>query len=256
MVILPEIPNAFPQAKPGLAGDNTESTVNIAPFGWTTNDVTSVRDIITYVQTALTAATTATNAALSASASVDRVEQLDGQYQAKLIDIDTKYDAMVILSNNVAVTNSQLINYVSTTKSYMDQTQVYYNSVEGLRDDVLTYAMQSIYKYSDSGDSGGVGTITIQIADGSVQHFRLITANTTFVMGAITDPGNTCRQLTVMLEQGTGANKVTWPSNVRWNNNRNPTLSFVQGKMDFMTLFTKNSGATWYGFYNGGWFNA
>ena len=256
MVILPEIPNAFPQAKPGLAGDGVNSTVNVAPFGWTTNDITSVKDIVTYVQTALQAAEAAQNSAASAAISADRVEQLDAQYQAKLIDIDTKYDAMVILSNQVAVTNAELINYVSTTKSYMDQTQVYYNSVESLRDDVLTYAMQSIYKYADNGDSGGDGTITIKVSDGSVQHFKLMTTNTTFVMGAIGDPTNTCRQLTIMLEQGTGANKIIWPSNVRWNNNRNPTLSFVQGKMDFLTLFTKDSGSTWYGFYNGGWFNA
>lgn len=252
MATLPIRPDAFTQPE----ADITSSGVNVAPFAWTTNDITSVKDIITYVQTAVQAAESAQANAEVASAAANRIAELDGQYQSKLIDIDNMYSDMVVLSNNVNLTEAILLNYQSTTKGYMDETQVLHDSVSQLRDDVITYAMQAVYRFGNSGDTGGDGTITLEVADGTIQYFKLIVPQTTFAIGSFTDPSSTCRQLTLMIEQGTGANKINWPSNIKWNNGRDPVLSYISGKIDFLTLLTKDSGNSWYGFYNGGWFDA
>jgi len=63
-------------------------------------------------------------------------------------------------------------------------------------------------------------------------------------------------QVTLLIKQGTGANQVTWPDNVKWTNDRAPTLSYIAGYSDIVTLlYNKNTG-NWYGFSNGGWFSA
>jgi|AKZA01.1.fsa_nt_gi hypothetical protein len=253
MATLPTKPDAFTQP---ASEDISNLGVNVAPFAWTTNDITSVKDILTYVQTALQAAESAQANAAVATAAVDRINLLDSQYQVKLQDIDQMYDNMVTLSNNVTVTNADLIQYRDQTKAYRDTTQAMYTEVIGLRDDILTYALQAIYKYFANNNPGASGSLALNVADGTVQFFKLQQPSTTFNIATFTDPVSTCRQITLILQQGTGANQVTWPSKVRWNNNRTPVLSYVKDKVDFITLLTKDSGATWYGFYNGGWFNA
>lgn len=86
---------------------------NVSQFGWTTNDLTSVKDILTYVKTAIEAAEIAQNAAESAAADRDRIEQLDGDYQVKLQDIDTKYETIVDLSVEIAAGNAASLAQVS-----------------------------------------------------------------------------------------------------------------------------------------------
>lgn len=253
MATLPTKPDAFTQP---ASEDISNLGVNVAPFAWTTNDITSVKDILSYVQTALDAAQSAQNSAAVSTAAVNRIEELNGQYQVKLQEIDQMYDNMVTLSNNITVTNADLIQYRDQTKAYRDTTQTMYTEIIGLRDDILTYALQAIYKYFSNNNPGASGSLALNVEDGTVQFFNLKQPTTTFTISGFTDPVSTCRQITLILQQGTGANKVSWPSKVKWNNNRTPVLSYVKNKVDFITLLTKDSGATWYGFYNGGWFNA
>lgn len=65
---------------------------------------------------------------------------------------------------------------------------------------------------------------------------------------------NTSQQITLVLTQGTGVNKVAWPDNVRWQNNHTPVLSYTAGKTDVITLLTYDNGTTWLGFYSGAGF--
>lgn len=61
--------------------------------------------------------------------------------------------------------------------------------------------------------------------------------------------------VTLVLHQGTGANQVDWPDNVRWLGNRPPVLTYEAGSLDSVTLLlqTDASETYWLGFYNGGW---
>ncbi|MDE4537672.1 hypothetical protein GIB19_10645 [Pseudomonas sp. ITEM 17296] len=71
----------------------------------------------------------------------------------------------------------------------------------------------------------------------------------TFTNSAV-PPGYTW-SFSVRLQQGTGANRVTFPNNVRWPANRPPVLSFEKGSADLLTFLW--DGVRWSGFYDGGW---
>lgn len=58
---------------------------------------------------------------------------------------------------------------------------------------------------------------------------------------------NTSQAFTISLGQGTGANLVAWPSNVKWNYGREPVLSYKTGVKDIFQFVTYDNGNTWYG---------
>lgn len=49
------------------------------------------------------------------------------------------------------------------------------------------------------------------------------------------------------LTQGTGANKISWPSNIIWSYGREPVLTFTQNSIDVIQFLTVDGGSTWYG---------
>ena len=59
---------------------------------------------------------------------------------------------------------------------------------------------------------------------------------------------------TVRLRQGTGANKVTFPSSVHWSSKRPPVLAYEAGASDVLTFMSDGNG--WLGFHDGSWFDA
>jgi len=63
----------------------------------------------------------------------------------------------------------------------------------------------------------------------------------------------------ILLRQGTGANQVVWPSNVKWIGNQVPRLTYDVGSFDSVALMAHKAAdgtAAWVGYYNGGWHNA
>ena len=64
----------------------------------------------------------------------------------------------------------------------------------------------------------------------------------------------TCQAFKLAIVQGTGANKVTWPSNVRWPNGVPPVLSYTQGCIDLFEFFSPNADGQWLGCFIGGGF--
>lgn len=62
------------------------------------------------------------------------------------------------------------------------------------------------------------------------------------------------RQIFIKLKQGTGINRINWPTNIKWTYNREPVLSYDVGFSDIITLTTLDDGQTWLGSYDGGWF--
>lgn len=63
--------------------------------------------------------------------------------------------------------------------------------------------------------------------------------------------GGTAQQITLVMTQGTGVNKVKWPDHVRWQHGHTPVLSYTQHKTDVVTLITYDNGKSWFGFYSG-----
>lgn len=227
---------------------------NVGLFAWTTNDLTSVKDIITYVQASLEAATRAEAAAVSAEASRQEVLAIKLQYDQVVVQIDQQYADMVNLANSISADTTQIQQYVTQAQNIKNNVDVSYAQISIWHDEILQYQMMAVYEFTDR----NISTTTYQIKplDGSVQRLVLNASTTTMTFATFADGANKARQITLLLKQGTGSNRVTWPSSIRWNNGRAPVLSYLTGRVDVITLLTYDSGTSWYGFYNGGWFNA
>lgn len=98
-------------------------------------------------------------------------------------------------------------------------------------------------------------TVTLQTADWSatvassgVTVLTMMQTTTTLTIAATTSQYN---EFTLVLKQGTGSNKVTWPSNVKHVPIR-PATSTQSGWKDFFVLRTFDTGTTWYCFAQGG----
>lgn len=63
-----------------------------------------------------------------------------------------------------------------------------------------------------------------------------------------------CQSFKLALTQGTGANKVAWPSNVRWPNGVPPVLSYTQGRIDLFEFLSPDADGQWFGCFAGGGF--
>lgn len=74
------------------------------------------------------------------------------------------------------------------------------------------------------------------------------------LLNEFTTPGYV-RSITLFLRQGTGANKVTWPTNVRPQGKLPVVLSYEQGDLDTVTLVSDpgTDTPTWLLFANGSW---
>lgn len=227
---------------------------NVGLFAWTTNDLTSVKDIITYVQTALDAANSASASAASAEASRQEVLATKLQYDQVVVQIDQQYADMVSLANSISVDTTQIQQYVNQAEGIKTSVDQSYQQILLWRDEIQQYQMMAVYQFADRTISGT--TVALSVISGSVQRLVLNSSTTTVTITPFTDGANKARQLTLLVKQGTGSNRVVWPSTIQWNNGRAPVLSYLTGRVDVITLLTHNSGASWYGFYNGGWFNA
>lgn len=53
--------------------------------------------------------------------------------------------------------------------------------------------------------------------------------------------------ITMLITQGSGSNKVTWPDNIKWANGYPPTLSYKAGKTDIITFISYDLGESWLG---------
>lgn len=70
-------------------------------------------------------------------------------------------------------------------------------------------------------------------------------ANTTLGITAISETVGTQREITVILRQGAGANKVSWPTNIDWAYGAEPVLAFTQGKYDRFQLIKIQGQNNW-----------
>lgn len=97
--------------------------------------------------------------------------------------------------------------------------------------------------YFDAGNSGAA--ITLDLENGNVQKLTL-TANCTI---SLTNPAaSAMRSLTLLaFQDATGSRTITWPASVKWGDAGTPILTLTASRMDIISLFTVDGGATWYG---------
>lgn len=140
------------------------------------------------------------------------------------------------------------------TETRINEIMVVFNrETEATVDLIRSYTLASVYKFSDN--TSGSESVAINVTSGSVLKFLLNEKTTNFDFGDVPPEKETvARQITLILEQGTGANLATWPASIKWSRNREPVLSLEKGRLDVATLLTYDEGITWLGFFNGGWF--
>ncbi|MES3530071.1 hypothetical protein [Enterobacter hormaechei] len=91
-------------------------------------------------------------------------------------------------------------------------------------------------------------TLELDMSDGKRFFKATLTAAVTQLSVINASGSNLNSQtITMCLTQGTGANKISWPSNVIWSYGREPVLTFTQNSIDVIQFLTVDGGSTWYG---------
>lgn len=91
-------------------------------------------------------------------------------------------------------------------------------------------------------------TLELDMSDGKRVFKATLTAAVTQLSVINASGSNVNSQtITMCLTQGTGANKISWPSNVIWSYGREPVLTFTQNSIDVIQFLTVDGGSTWYG---------
>lgn len=226
---------------------------NVGLFSWTSNDMTSVKDIVTYVQAAMAAAEAAQAAASVAEDAKNEVNNTKASYDLIINTINQQYIDMTELSNQMSQDVASLNVLVGDVNNVKTSVDISYAQMSIWNQENRAYHLLSVYQFVE--ENPGSSDLEVSVTRGAVQRITLTSGETNFSVNSFSDGSDKARQLTLILKQGTGSNKVKWPSNIHWNNERAPNLSYVQGRSDIVTILTHDSGANWYGFFNGGWFN-
>ncbi|HHA1303491.1 TPA: hypothetical protein ACOEDE_001254 [Enterobacter kobei] len=91
-------------------------------------------------------------------------------------------------------------------------------------------------------------TLELDMSDGKRVFKATLTAPVTQLSVINASGSNLNSQtITMLLTQGTGANKITWPSNVKWSYGREPVLTFTKDSIDVIQFLSIDGGSTWYG---------
>lgn len=107
-------------------------------------------------------------------------------------------------------------------------------------------------KYSVAGGNAPGYYQSLDLAAAAVHHLVLNQSSCEIVFKNGNANLQLAQHISVVLEQGTGSNKIDpWPSTVRWNQSREPILSYAVGNKDLFDFFTVDGGVTWMGFFSG-----
>lgn len=90
-------------------------------------------------------------------------------------------------------------------------------------------------------------TIAVDLTQGDTFLVNLTGGQATMTITNPSDAVRTSQMFTMALTQGTGANLVAWPSNVKWSYGRAPVLSYKQGVRDIFQFVTYDHGTNWFG---------
>lgn len=93
---------------------------------------------------------------------------------------------------------------------------------------------------------GSMGATETFDATASSYHYGTLDANCTVTLTAGVT-GVLWELVLELLQDGTGSRTVTWPASVKWTAATAPTLTTTANRRDFVTLWTRDGGTTWWG---------
>ena len=99
----------------------------------------------------------------------------------------------------------------------------------------------------------GKSDVTIIPSKYNVYNIVLSADTTTFLINSAGLAPTNLAEIRIYLKQGTGANTVAWPKNVKWLDGIKPVTSFTKDSIDVVQLSSVDGGATWLGSMVNAW---
>lgn len=99
----------------------------------------------------------------------------------------------------------------------------------------------------------GKSDVTIIPSKYNVYNVVLSADTTTFLINSAGLAPTNLAEIRIYLKQGTGANTVAWPENVKWLDGIKPVTSFTKDSIDVVQLSSVDGGATWLGSMVNAW---
>lgn len=87
----------------------------------------------------------------------------------------------------------------------------------------------------------------------NVYNVVLSADTTTFIINNAGLAPTNLAEIRIYLKQGTGANTIAWPENVKWLDGIKPVTSFTKDSIDVVQLSSVDGGATWLGSMVNAW---
>lgn len=99
----------------------------------------------------------------------------------------------------------------------------------------------------------GTWDIYIDVSETSTVSATLTKDRTTLLFDNVPTTVGQSVEVTVILKQGVGSGKVTWPESIIWQNGREPILSYQKDTENIVTFSFINGSPKPYGFFLAGW---
>lgn len=99
----------------------------------------------------------------------------------------------------------------------------------------------------------GKSDVTIIPSKYNVYNVVLSADTTTFIINSAGLAPTDLAEIRIYLKQGTGANTIAWPENVKWLDGIKPVTSFTKDSIDVVQLSSVDGGATWLGSMVNAW---
>lgn len=99
----------------------------------------------------------------------------------------------------------------------------------------------------------GKSDVTIIPSKYNVYNIVLSADTTTFIINSAGLAPTNLAEIRIYLKQGTGANIIAWPENVKWLDGIKPVTSFTKDSIDVVQLSSVDGGATWLGSMVNAW---
>lgn len=99
----------------------------------------------------------------------------------------------------------------------------------------------------------GKSDVTIVPSKYNVYNVVLSADTTTFIINSAGLAPTNLAEIRIYLKQGTGANTIAWPENVKWLDGIKPVTSFTKDSIDVVQLSSVDGGATWLGSMVNAW---
>ena len=99
----------------------------------------------------------------------------------------------------------------------------------------------------------GKSDVTIIPSKYNVYNVVLSADTTTFIINSAGLAPTNLAEIRIYLKQGTGANTIAWPENVKWLDGIKPVTSFTKDSIDVVQLSSVDGGAPWLGSMVNAW---